>query len=217
MGGRMVKEADFEARHAGLERERAVWASAVMPAKQAELVITEPEMADRWAGAVGRWIADASLLADDRALRAGVEALRSAHAGLVSLDAPGAVRLDGMITAFAETAHASLDRIRQQQLADNLDPSTVAARMLVLIDAKPGITSGELREALSVGDSEVSRTGKALVQRGLGVKTRHGQERFWRLTPRGSAAARRVRERAGSSRSSAETPEPAAVAAACPA
>jgi DNA-binding MarR family transcriptional regulator len=194
----MIKEADLEARHTGLERERALWASAVeRDSKAAELVIEEPERADRWAGAVGRWVADASLLADDGALHAGIEALRSAHAGLVNRDAPGAVRLDGMVTAFAETAHASLDRIRQQQLADTLDPSTLAARMLVLIADKPGITSGALSWTFSVGDSQVSRTGRALVERGLAVKSRHGKERYWRLTPRGAAAARQVRERAG--------------------
>jgi DNA-binding MarR family transcriptional regulator len=193
----MVNEADFEARHAGLDRERAVWAAAVQRGSEAaELVIEERGRANRWAGAVGRWIADASLLGDERALCAGIEALRSAHAGLVGRDAPGAVRLDGMLAAFAETAHASLDRIRQQQLADDLDPSTVAARMLALIDGKPGITSGELTEELRVSDSEVSRTGKALGERGLAVKTRHGKERFWHPTPRGTVTAGRLRERA---------------------
>lgn len=190
------------ARRAGLERERLVWSAVIEHGFEgAEIVSEESDLADRWAAAVGHWLTDASMLADAYNLHAGVEALRSAHMQLACASEPGAARVDGMIIAFAETARAALDRVRQEQLAGTLDPGTVAARMLLMIDDEPGTSSARVMSQLNVQESQVSRAGRSLIERGFALKTRHGRERSWRLTPRGAALARRVRNRANGQQS----------------
>ena len=81
-------------------------------------------------------------------------------------------------------------------MAEALDPQTVAARMLSMIDAKPGITSAEMTQQLGVDDSQISRSGRALIEHGLATKERHGRVRSWRSTPRGAFTAQRTRDRA---------------------
>lgn len=181
----------------GLERERRAWASVLeQVVEDAKRFTTEPGSADRWAAAVSRWLVDASLLADTQNLHAGLETLRSAHVRLFRAPAPETARLEGMITALAETARACLDRARQTHLAETLDPQTLAARMLSMIEAKPGITSAEMTEQLGVDDSQISRSGRALIEHGLVTKERHGRVRSWRSTPRGAFTAQRTRHRA---------------------
>lgn len=181
----------------GLERERRAWASVLdQVVEDAKRFTAEPGSADRWAAAVSRWLVDASLLADAQSLHTGLETLRSAHVRLSWASAPETVRLEGMITALAETARACLDRARQTHMAEALDPQTVAARMLSMIDAKPGITSAEMTQQLGVDDSQISRSGRALIEHGLATKERHGRVRSWRSTPRGAFTAQRTRDRA---------------------
>lgn len=192
-----LKEATAHSGQAGLERERLVWSSVIEQcAEDAKHIIAEPDLADRWAVAVGRWLADATLLSDASNLHSGLEALRSAHVRLARVSAPETTRLDGMITAFAETTRACLDRVRQAELSEAFDPRTVAARMLLMIDDEPGINSARMTERLGVQESQVSRAGRTLIERGLAVKSRHGKERSWRLTPRGVSVLRRTRDRA---------------------
>lgn len=181
----------------GIERERRAWASFIENNfDDGKYFTAEPDAADRWTAAVSRWLVDASLLVDAQNLHTGLETLRSAHVRLSSASTPESMRLEGMITALAETARACLDRARQTQLAETLDPRTVAARMLIMIDTKPGITSAEMTQQLDVDDSQISRSGRALIEHGLAVKERHGRVRSWRSTPRGAFTAQRTRNRA---------------------
>jgi hypothetical protein len=174
-----------------------VWAAVIKDIDHVKRVTAEPELADRWAAAVGRWLADASLLTDVDNLRAALETLRTAHMSLSHDLTPEADRLDGMMCAFAETARACLDRARQTQLAATLDPQTVAARMLLMIDDEPGISSAQVTLQLGVDESQISRSGRTLIERGLAVKDRHGKERTWRCTPRGAFTAQQTRQRSG--------------------
>jgi hypothetical protein len=173
-----------------------VWTAVIKDIDHVKRVTAEPDLADRWAAAVGRWLADASLLADTHNLCAALETLRTAHMSLSRDLAPEANRLDGMMCAFAETARACLDRARQTRLAATLDPQTLAARMLLMIDDEPGISSAQVTLQLGVDESQISRSGRALIERGLAVKDRHGKERTWRCTPRGAFTAQQTRQRA---------------------
>jgi hypothetical protein len=200
-GGLLPDRGSTGSGRAGLARERVVWSAVIERcAGDPKLVAADPDSADRWAAAVSNWMVDASLLADACNLHDALETLRSAHVELSCRPAPETARLDGMITALAETARASLDRARQAQLAETLDPQTVAARMLLMIDAEPGVASAQMKEDLGIDDSQVSRSGRALIERGLAVKDRHGKQRCWRCTPRGTLSAQRIRDRAASQR-----------------
>ncbi|MFI1726478.1 hypothetical protein [Streptomyces sp. NPDC020489] len=101
---------------------------------------------------------------------------------------------------LAETARAGLDRTRQMLLAETLDPHTWAARMLLAMAETPSITSTQLlaelkNEELSADETQISRSGRALVERGLAIKTRHGREVSWRTSPRGAAVVRSLQQR----------------------
>ncbi|WP_078592179.1 winged helix DNA-binding protein [Streptomyces pseudogriseolus] len=72
--------------------------------------------------------------------------------------------------------------------------------MLMAINESPGVTSAELAGELDAEAAQISRSGTALIERGLVVKTRHGRERRWRLTPRGDVAVAELRRRTGSQR-----------------
>ncbi|WP_406722911.1 hypothetical protein OG968_24255 [Streptomyces althioticus] len=177
----------------GLRRELNEWASLLERERGDGKVLGDHKVCDRWAAAVSRWIIDASLLGDAENLHVGLETLRSAH---VRLPAAGdTARAEAQVTAMMETMRAALDRARQAELEDTLDPSTRAAKMLTLIYEVPGITSTQLKEDLETGESQVSRSGRALAERGLVIKTRHGAERRWRTTPRGAVAARKLQHR----------------------
>ncbi|WP_406199445.1 winged helix-turn-helix domain-containing protein [Streptomyces europaeiscabiei] len=177
----------------GLRRELKEWASVLDRESGDGKVLGDHKICDRWTAAVSRWAIDASLLGDAENLHIGLETLRSAH---VRLPATGeTVRAEAHVAAMMETVRAALDRARQAELEDTLDPSTRAAKILTLIYETPGITSTEIREELDTGESQVSRSGRALAERGLVIKTRHGQERRWRTTPRGAVAARKLQHR----------------------
>ena len=181
---------------AGLRRELEVWASLLAAETGDGKHLGEHAMADRWASAVGHWLVDANLLADADNLHTGLEILRSAQARLQP-SGPTA-RLEAMVSVLADTARSALDRARQTRLAENLDPGSWAARMLVAVVAERGITSTEIVNKLRADESQISRSGRALVERGLAVKARHGRTRGWSATPRGAAVAERLRQRSES-------------------
>lgn len=177
----------------GLRRELEVWASLLAAETGDGKHLGEHAMADRWASAVGHWLVDANLLADADNLHTGLEILRAAQTRLQPTG-PTA-RLEAMVSVLADTTRAALDRARQTRLAENLDPGSWAARMLLAVVAERGITSTEIVQKLCADESQVSRSGRALVERGLAVKARHGRTKGWSATPRGAAVAERLLER----------------------
>ncbi|MFD9891456.1 MarR family transcriptional regulator [Amycolatopsis sp. NPDC059027] len=178
---------------AGLRRGFEVWAEKLKEETGEGKVLGERAAVDRWAAAVGRWLVDAALLADISGLESALRAFRSAATRLQPNGATA--RLEAVILGLAEVAQSGLDRAEQAALADTLDPRSWAARMLVLAYREPHITSAAIRDRLDVHDAQISRSGKALLERGLVVKTRHGRSKGWYATPRGEAIAARLAER----------------------
>lgn len=178
----------------GLERGLDVWASRLKEETGDSKVLGEQAAVDRWASAVSRWIVDAALLADTPNLRAAVEVLREA---VLRLDPEGpTARLEAAVVTLAEVARAGLDRARQNEVADALDPNSWAARMLILVHDQPHITSAEIVTTLETHEAQISRSGKALTEQGLLVKNRHGRLKGWHATPRGAVVAQRLADRA---------------------
>jgi hypothetical protein len=181
---------------AGRERGLKVWAARLAEETGDGKILGDQAVVDRWAAAVSRWLVDAALSGDVTNLHAALEELRAA---VLRLRPTGPVaRLEAAVVTLAEVARASLDRARQVHLADTLDPGSWAARMLVLIFQTPHITSADMVEQLGVHEAQISRSGKALVERGLVVKSRHGRAKGWHATPRGTAIAQRLVERSTS-------------------
>jgi len=178
---------------AGLRRELEAWASLLEAETGDGKHLGEHRVVDRWASAVSYWLVDANLLADADNLYTGLEILRAAQTRLQPTG-PTA-RLDAILTVLAETASAALERARQTKLAEYLDPTSWAARMLVLVQAERGITSTEIIRRLCADESQISRSGRALIERGLAAKSRHGRTMGWSATPRGALIAERLRQR----------------------
>lgn len=177
----------------GLEQGFKVWSALLDQEAGDGKILGDQAALHRWTAAVGRWLVDATLLADIPNLHQALEFFRDSAARLQP--AGPTAHLETTLIAFAEIARAGLDRARQNHLADSLDPGSWAARMLVLVHERPHITSAEVVSALGAHEAQVSRSGKALVDRGLLVKSRHGRAKGWHVTPRGAVTAQRLAER----------------------
>jgi DNA-binding MarR family transcriptional regulator len=178
---------------AALRRRLEIWARRLKEETGEGKVLGDRAAVDRWAGAVGGWLVDATLVADVSSLEAALHAFRSAATHLQPNSPTD--RLEAVLTGFAEVAQASLDRVERVELADTLDPSSWAAKMLVLAYREPHVTSADICRRLKVHEAQISRSGKALLERGLVVKTRHGRSVGWYVTPRGEFVAERLTER----------------------
>jgi AcrR family transcriptional regulator len=65
---------------------------------------------------------------------------------------------------------------------------TQAHDFLLVLDGSPQLGSAELRRLLEVDETQVSRTGRRLLESGLVTRRKVGRQVFWQLTPRGQRA-----------------------------
>jgi DNA-binding MarR family transcriptional regulator len=98
----------------------------------------------------------------------------------------------GRVYGLMDVARSAAERRGAHASAVSVEPDTYAHRMLSLLadarESQQACNSGALAERLGVHKSEVSRTGRELIERGL-VSTRvMGRKTFWEITPRGQYA-----------------------------
>ena len=65
---------------------------------------------------------------------------------------------------------------------------TQAHDFLSVLDGSPQLGSTELRRLLETDETQVSRTGRRLLESGLVTRRKVGRQVFWQLTPRGQRA-----------------------------
>jgi len=130
--------------------------------------------------AVALGLVDALLERDDEAIGAGLQTLRDARA-----QARGDQELVGWLDAAIAFAHWGLERL---PLRAAVAQGTQAHDFLRLLDGSPQLGSAELRRLLEVDETQVSRTGRRLLESGLVTRRKVGRQVFWRLTPRGQRA-----------------------------
>ncbi|HSD22795.1 MAG TPA: hypothetical protein VLB79_00560 [Solirubrobacterales bacterium] len=127
--------------------------------------------------AVALGLVDALLEADDETLSASLHALRDARA-----QADGDQQLIGWLDAAIAFASWGLERVPSgAPVADG----TQAHDFLRVLDESPRLASSELRRLLEVDETQVSRTGRRLLESGLVTRRKVGRQAFWQLTPRG--------------------------------
>ena len=68
---------------------------------------------------------------------------------------------------------------------------TQAHDFLSVLDGSPQLGSAELRRLLEIDETQVSRTGRRLLESGLVTRRKVGRQVFWQLTPRGERALER--------------------------
>ena len=137
-------------------------------------------------------IVDAIVAGDTAALRDTLRELRAARPG----DRSGAT------AALMSTAQWALERLPSPAESELVAQGTQAWRFLsALRDGGQG--SGDLQVLLGVDDTQVSRTGRRLLDAGLVTRRKLGRRVSWDLSPRGRTA---LESAAGSPRRRAVEP-----------
>jgi AcrR family transcriptional regulator len=130
--------------------------------------------------AVALGLVDALLERDEETLAAALHALRDARAR-----GDDDQELVGWLDAAIAFAHWGLERVPSQAAVAQ---GTQAHDFLSVLDGSPQLGSAELRRLLEVNDTQVSRTGRRLLESGLVNRRKVGRQAFWQLTPRGQRA-----------------------------
>jgi AcrR family transcriptional regulator len=130
--------------------------------------------------AVALGLVDALLEGDYETLAAALDALRDARAR-----ANGDQELVGWLDAAIAFAHWGLERVPSPTAVAE---GTQAHDFLGVLDGSPQRGSAELRRLLETDETQVSRTGRRLLESGLVIRRKVGRQVFWQLTPRGQRA-----------------------------
>jgi AcrR family transcriptional regulator len=130
--------------------------------------------------AVALGLVDALLEGDDKTLAAALHVLRDARAR-----ANGDRELVGWLDAAIAFAHWGLERVPSRAAVAQ---GTQAHDFLRVLDDSPQLGSAELRRLLEIDETQVSRTGRRLLESGLVTRRKVGRKVFWQLTPRGRRA-----------------------------
>jgi hypothetical protein len=131
-------------------------------------------------------LVDAVLDQDEATLSFALDDLKQLWAALHRADDEAAVERRGRLAALADVARWSVERTPPTELLRGLvRAGSHAFRMLEAIDAEPGISNTDLTLRLGVGESEISRCGRRLIDGSLAVRRQVGKRNAWTLTPRG--------------------------------
>ncbi len=130
--------------------------------------------------AVALGLVDGLLECDAETLEAALHALRDAQAR-----ADGDQDLAGWLDAAIAFAHWGLERVPSPA---EVAQGTQAHDFLSVLDDTPQLGSSELRRLLETDDTQVSRTGRRLLESGLVTRRKAGRQVFWQLSPRGRRA-----------------------------
>jgi AcrR family transcriptional regulator/DNA-binding transcriptional ArsR family regulator len=130
--------------------------------------------------AVALGLVDSLLEREGETLAAVLDALRDARAR-----ADGDQELVGWLDAAIAVAHWGLERAPSPAA---VAPGTQSHDFLRVLDGVPQLGSAELRRRLEVDETQVSRTGRRLLESGLVTRRKVGRQVFWKLTPRGQRA-----------------------------
>jgi hypothetical protein len=136
--------------------------------------------------ALGMLITDASLSADEPALtecQDGLQWLHRHYLDVAALDAPQREQR-GRILGLIDVVHWALKRLPSGlQLA--LQPDGYAARFLVAVARREGLSNQQLAAELGTDETEISRVGRKLLSAGVVWRRKEWRHNAWDLTPRG--------------------------------
>jgi AcrR family transcriptional regulator len=140
--------------------------------------------------AVALGLVDAQLEADETTLRAALEALRGARGRALAAerDGQGCERLLGWLEGMIAVSHWALERLTPEYTLAAVAPGSRAHLFLQALERTPHLGSAQLRQLLETDETQVSRTGRRLLERGLVIRRKLGRHAFWELTPRGRRA-----------------------------
>ncbi|GAA3975316.1 hypothetical protein GCM10023085_67250 [Actinomadura viridis] len=136
--------------------------------------------------ALGMLITDASLCGDEPALTAVQDGLQWLHRNY--LDTPaldGDQREErGRVLGLIDTVHWALRRL-PSGLQLSLHPDGHAARFLVAVARRQGLSNRQLAAELGTDETEISRVGRKLLSAGVVWRRKEWRHNAWDITPRG--------------------------------
>jgi AcrR family transcriptional regulator len=141
-------------------------------------------------------LVDALVDADEATLRGLLGALRDLRARALPADGDipaSRERLLGWLDALIAAAHWAIERMAPESALSAVAQGTRAWDFLQALEGPAQLGSDTLRELLETDETQVSRTGRRLLESGLVGRRKAGRRVYWELTPRG----RRVLELAG--------------------
>ena len=140
--------------------------------------------------AIALGLVDVLLEHDEEALRAGLDALRDARARALDdvTSSDGKTRLLGSLDAMSAVAHWGQERLTPEATLATVACGTRAHDFLRALDLSDPVGSSELRQIIETDETQVSRTGRHLLEAGLVSRRKAGRGVFWVLTPRGKRA-----------------------------
>ncbi|GAA4085882.1 hypothetical protein [Actinomadura miaoliensis] len=173
--------ADFPDGGPAAGRDRRSQARHLLDAMGQAKIISEGQFS-----ALGMIITDASLSADEATLVEVQDGLQWLHRGY--LDVPN---LDGdqrerrgRILGLIDCVQWALRRL-PSGLQLGLHPDGHAARFLVAVARRQGISNKQLAAELGTDETEISRVGRRLLSAGVVWRRKEWRHNAWDLTPRG--------------------------------
>jgi AcrR family transcriptional regulator/DNA-binding transcriptional ArsR family regulator len=136
-------------------------------------------------------LVDALLEADETTLRTALEALRDARGRALAAEpepGPERERLLGWLACMIAVAQWALERLTPESTLAAVAVGSQAHLFLQALERSPHVGSAELRQLLETDETQVSRTGRRLLEGGLVSRRKVGRHVFWELTPRGRRA-----------------------------
>jgi AcrR family transcriptional regulator len=134
--------------------------------------------------ALGMGLVDSLLAADRASLETALEALRGLQARAVAAEAADE-RLQGWAEAAIAFVYWGVERLGPDSDSSAVAEGTHAWEFIRALRAADRLGSSKLRELLGVDETEISRTGRRLLEAGLVSRSKIGRQAFWALTPRG--------------------------------
>jgi AcrR family transcriptional regulator/DNA-binding MarR family transcriptional regulator len=156
----------------------------------AELGLARP-VDDARLEALALGLVDALLEADETTLRTALEALRDARRRALAAEpepGPERERLLGWLAGMIAVAHWALERLTPESTLAAVAAGSQAHLFLQALERSPHVGSAQLRQLLETDETQVSRTGRRLLESGLVSRRKAGRHVFWELTPRGRRA-----------------------------
>ena len=150
-------------------------------ALQTRIAELGPESGEGRLDAISLGIADALLEGDETTLVAALDGLRAIRAGTRD------ERLLGWLTAAIALSHWGIERLGPDAV-EGLGEGTQARDFLDALRDVPQLGSADLRRLLETDETQVSRTGRRLLESGLVIRRKSGRQVFWQLSPRGRRA-----------------------------
>jgi DNA-binding MarR family transcriptional regulator len=136
--------------------------------------------------AFATFLVDAALDTDEESLDMALTWLQWQYGRRkLTASAPEASEERGALLGFIHIAQWGLQRAPAASVIPAVEPGTHAARFLQALSACPGLSNSKLAAELGVDETEVSRVGRGLIEKGLAARRRLGRLNSWEITPRG--------------------------------